>query len=63
MTHERLHSGGQHIRDYVRRHFASALLRRTLPKHHLNEHARTWCGWVGLIAAIAALVLGLLINA
>jgi hypothetical protein len=32
-----------------------ALLRRTLPKHHLNEHAKdvVWLG-VGLIAAIAA---------
>jgi hypothetical protein len=40
------------------------LLRRTLPKHHLNEHVK---GVVrlgaGLIATIAALVLGLLIAA
>jgi hypothetical protein len=42
----------------------SALLRRTLPKHHLNEHAKDVVRLgVGLIAAIAALVLGLLINA
>jgi hypothetical protein len=41
-----------------------ALLRRTLPKHHLNEHARDVVRLgVGLIAAIAALVLGLLIGA
>jgi len=34
-----------------------ALLRRTLPKHHLNEHARDVVRLgVGLIAAIAALV-------
>ena len=40
-----------------------ALLRRTLPKHHLNEHARDVVRLgVGLIAAIAALVLGLLIG-
>ena len=33
-----------------------ALLRRTLPKHHLNEHARDVVRLgVGLIAAIAAL--------
>ena len=24
--------------------FLGALLRRTLPKHHLNEHAKTSCG-------------------
>jgi hypothetical protein len=36
-----------------------ALLRRTLPKHHLNEHAKDVVRLgVGLIAAIAALVLG-----
>src|SRR6267154_2077861 len=41
-----------------------ALLRRTLPKDHLNEHARDVVRLgVGLIAAIAALVLGLLIGA
>jgi hypothetical protein len=37
-----------------------ALLRRTLPKHHPNEQARDVVRLgVGLIAAIAALVLGL----
>lgn len=41
-----------------------ALLRCTLPKDHLNEHARDVVRLgVGLIAAIAALVLGLLISA
>jgi hypothetical protein len=41
-----------------------ALLRRTLPRHHLNEHAKDVVRLgVGLIAAIAALVLGLLIGA
>jgi hypothetical protein len=41
-----------------------ALLRRTLPRHHLNEHAKDVVRLgVGLIAAIAALVLGLLISA
>jgi hypothetical protein len=40
------------------------LLRRTLPRHHLNEHAKDVVRLgVGLIAAIAALVLGLLIGA
>ena len=40
------------------------LLRRTLPKHHLNEHAKDVVRLgVGLIATIAALVLGLLIGA
>jgi hypothetical protein len=40
------------------------LLRRTLPKHHLNEHAKDVVRLgVGLIATIAALVLGLLIAA
>ncbi|MFL6798728.1 MAG: hypothetical protein ACJ8F3_15065 [Xanthobacteraceae bacterium] len=41
-----------------------ALLRRILPRHHLNEHAKDSVRLgVGLIAAIAALVLGLLISA
>src|ERR1700758_1398072 len=41
-----------------------ALLRRTLPKHHLSEDAQdTVRLGVGLIATIAALVLGLLIAA
>ena len=40
------------------------LLRRTLPKHHLNEHAKDVVRLgVGLIATMAALVLGLLIGA
>jgi len=40
------------------------LLRRTLPRDHLNEHAKDVVRLgVGLIAAIAALVLGLLIGA
>lgn len=40
------------------------LLRRTLPRHHLNEDAKDVVRLgVGLIAAIAALVLGLLISA
>ena len=40
------------------------LLRRSLPRHHLNEHAKDVVRLgVGLIAAIAALVLGLLIGA
>jgi hypothetical protein len=40
------------------------LLRRTLPRDHLNEHAKDAVRLgVGLIAAIAALVLGLLISA
>src|SRR6476620_8844019 len=40
------------------------LLRRTLPRHHLNEHAKDVVRLgVGLIAAIAALVLSLLIGA
>jgi hypothetical protein len=39
-----------------------ALLRRTLPKHHLSEEAQDVVRLgVGLIATIAALVLGLLI--
>jgi hypothetical protein len=41
-----------------------ALLRRTLPKHHLSEEAQDVVRLgVGLIATIAALVLGLLIAA
>jgi hypothetical protein len=44
--------------------FLGTRLRRTLPKHHLNEHARDVVRLgVGLIATIAALVLGLLIAA
>jgi hypothetical protein len=44
--------------------FLGALLRRTLPKHHLSEEAQdTVRLGVGLIATIAALVLGLLIAA
>jgi hypothetical protein len=44
--------------------FLGTLLRRTLPKHHLSEHAQdTVRLGVGLIATIAALVLGLLIAA
>jgi hypothetical protein len=40
------------------------LLRRTLPRHHLNEDAKDLVRLgVSLIAAIAALVLGLLIGA
>src|SRR5262249_5353608 len=40
------------------------LLRRTLPKHHLSEEAKNTGGLgVGLIATIAARVLGLLIAA
>lgn len=40
------------------------LLRRTLPRHHLNDHAKDVVRLgVGLIAAIAALVLSLLIGA
>ena len=40
------------------------LLRRMLPSHHLNEHAKDVVRLgVGLIATIAALVLGLLIAA
>jgi hypothetical protein len=41
-----------------------ALLRRSLPEHHLDEHAKDAVRLgVGLIATIAALVLGLLIAA
>jgi hypothetical protein len=44
--------------------FIGTLLRRTLPEHHLNEHARDVMRLgVGLIATMAALVLGLLIAA
>src|SRR5271166_1735148 len=44
--------------------FIGTLLRRTLPEHHLNEHVRDVVRLgVGLIATIAALVLGLLIAA
>ena len=44
--------------------FLGALLRRTLPKHHVNEHAKDVVRLgAGLIATIAALVLGLLIAA
>ena len=40
------------------------LLRRSLPEHHLDEHAKDVVRLgVGLIATIAALVLGLLIAA
>ena len=44
--------------------FLGALLRRTLPKHHLDEHAKDVVRLgAGLVATIAALVLGLLIAA
>jgi fluoride ion exporter CrcB/FEX len=44
--------------------FLGALLRRTLPKHHLNEHAKDVVRLgAGFIATSAALVLGLLIAA
>jgi hypothetical protein len=44
--------------------FLGTLLRRTLPKHHLDEDAQNTVRLgVGLIATIAALVLGLLIAA
>ena len=44
--------------------FLGTLLRRTLPKHHLSEDAQNTVRLgVGLIATIAALVLGLLIAA
>jgi hypothetical protein len=44
--------------------FLGALLRRSLPEHHLNEHAQDVVRLgVGLVATIAALVLGLLIAA
>ena len=42
--------------------FFGALLRKTLPKHHLEDDTRDYVRLVtGLIATIAALVLGLLI--
>jgi hypothetical protein len=42
---------------------AGTQLRRTLPEHHLNEHAKDIVRLgTGLIATISALVLGLLIN-
>jgi hypothetical protein len=44
--------------------FLGTLLRRALPEHHLDEHAKDVVRLgVGLIATIAALVLGLLIAA
>lgn len=44
--------------------YLGTMLRRTLPRHHLNEDARHVVRLgVGLIATIAALVLGLLIGA
>jgi hypothetical protein len=44
--------------------FLGMLVRRTLPEHHLDEHAKDVVRLgVGLIATIAALVLGLLIAA
>jgi hypothetical protein len=44
--------------------FLGALLRRTLPKHHLDEHTKDVVRLgAGLVATIAALVLGLLIAA
>jgi hypothetical protein len=44
--------------------FLGSLLRQTLPKHHLSEDAQNTVRLgVGLIATIAALVLGLLIAA
>src|ERR1700751_6438177 len=44
--------------------FLGTLLRRALPKHHLSEEAQdTVRLGVGLVATIAALVLGLLIAA
>jgi hypothetical protein len=44
--------------------FLGSLLRQTLPKHHLDEDAQSTVRLgVGLIATIAALVLGLLIAA
>ena len=44
--------------------FLGTLLRRTLPRHYLNEHAKDVVRLgVGLIATIAALVLGVLIGA
>jgi hypothetical protein len=44
--------------------FLGTLLRRALPRHHLDEHVKDVVRLgVGLIATIAALVLGLLIAA
>src|SRR6516165_12106547 len=44
--------------------FLGALLRRALPEHHLSDEAKDVVRLgVGLIATIAALVLGLLIAA
>src|SRR6516225_1164325 len=44
--------------------FLGTLLRRSLPEHHLNRHAKDVVRLgAGLIATIAALVLGLLIGA
>src|SRR6516164_7752858 len=44
--------------------FLGTLLRRTLPEHHLDEHSKDVVRLgVGLIATMAALVLGLLIAA
>ena len=44
--------------------FLGALLRRTLPKRHLDDHAKDVVRLgAGLVATIAALVLGLLIAA
>jgi hypothetical protein len=44
--------------------FLGTLLRRALPKHHLNSHAKDAVRLgAGLTATIAALVLGLLIAA
>jgi len=44
--------------------FLGTMLRRTLPKHHLSDDAQNTVRLgVGLIATIAALVLGLLIAA
>lgn len=42
---------------------AGSLLRRTLPKHHLDDHAKDIVRLgAGLVATISALVLGLLIS-
>ena len=44
--------------------FLGTLLRRALPRHHLDEHVKDVVRLgVGLVATIAALVLGLLIAA
>ena len=58
--------GFGHIATFLTlgRIWLGTLLRRTLPKHHLNGHAKDVVRLgVGLIATIAALVLGLLIGA